>query len=98
MKRKRSTKCSVLVINLVVGAYSLANRMLPLSNSAPSDGIGMIKLDTIVYHACQNKKLSDVIIGITNVTAVYQQILTVNAKKYPNILLFPTYESALLLM
>jgi len=46
----------------------------------------------------KTKKLGDVIIGNTNVTAVYQQILTANAKKYPNILLFPTYESALLLM
>jgi hypothetical protein len=91
MKKKQSIKYSVLVITLIVGAYFLANRMLPAPNSAPNDENGMIKLDMIVYHVCQNKRLGDVIIQIPNVTDVYQQILTANADKYPNILLFPTY-------
>jgi hypothetical protein len=82
-EEKTIKKYSVLVIALVVGAYFIASMILPAPN--------MIKLDTIVYHVCENKKIGDVIIHIPNVTAVYQQILTANANKYPNILLFPTY-------
>ena len=87
MKKKQLTICIVLATVLVIGIYLIARRLLP----APKPIGNEIELDTIVYHVCENKNVSGIIIHVPNVTAVYHQVLTANANKYPNILLFPTY-------
>ena len=82
MKKKQSILFSVLAVSLIIAAFFLANRIF----SDPTS----IKLDTIVYHVCENKRLGNITIHIPNVTSVYQQVLTANNGTYPNILLFPT--------
>ena len=81
MKKKQAVLVAVLAIALIVGAYFVAGWMAPVP----------IKLDTIVYHVCENEEIGNVTMHVPNVTDVYQQILTANNNTYPNILLFPTY-------
>ena len=90
MKKKQLTICAILAIVLIVGAYFIASRMQPAS-PVPNPTENEIKLDTLVYHVCENQKIGNSIMHIPNVTAVYQQILTANANKYQNILLLPGY-------
>lgn len=81
MKKEQSIVCAILAIVLVVGAYFIANWLSPVP----------IRLDTIVYHVCENEQVGNVTIHVPNATAVYQQILAANNNTYPNILLFPTF-------
>jgi hypothetical protein len=81
MKKKQTILCVVLAIAIIVGAYFVADWLAPVP----------VKLDTIVYHVCENEEIGNVTMHVPNVTDVYQQILTANKNTYPNILLFPTY-------
>ena len=85
MKMRKAISYSVLVIVLITGAYFLACRVLP---NSPRESI---KLDTIVYHVCENEEVGNATIHTPNATDVYQQIIEANNGTYPNILLFPTY-------
>jgi hypothetical protein len=75
---------SVLSISIIIAAYFVANGLLPAFNP-------VTRLDTIVYHVCENEEVGNVTMHVPNVAAVYQQILAANNGKYPNVLLFPTY-------
>ena len=81
MKKKRSIIFVILAIAVIVGAYFIADWLGPVP----------IRLDTIVYHVCENEQIGNVTIRVPDVNAVYQQILAANNSTYPNVLLFPTY-------
>lgn len=84
MKKKLQLTYSVLSITLIVAAYFVANELLPALSP-------VTRLDTVVYHVCENEEVGNVTMHVPDVLAVYQQILTANNGKYPNVLLFPTY-------